>query len=149
MQKSSTPTKEDLRRSQREDQLQKEAERKEVERLQKHEEEEVKKEVAKLKSVVGSVQIKARQQGDVRKWFNLFDSGSNGRLELRELNEVLVHAGARLTDREVQTVFTLLDRSGNGRIAYSEFCDVIDETLVLDYTEFVRAQRKKQKEEGK
>ena len=55
--------------------------------------------------------------GGVRKWFGLFDADRNLRLDMKELNSVLHHAGIKLGEREVKSIFRLLDRSGNGMIS--------------------------------
>jgi Ca2+-binding EF-hand superfamily protein len=36
---------------------------------------------------------------------------------MKELSAVLHHAGIKLGEKEVKSVFRLLDRSGNGRIS--------------------------------
>jgi Ca2+-binding EF-hand superfamily protein len=136
------PSKEDLRRSQKEEQLRREAEKKEADRLQQLEDEAVKREVGQLRSVVASIQAKARRAGeDVRKWFSLFDADGNCRLDQQELSNVLQHAGVRLGARELPRVFRLLDTSGDGRLAYTEFCDVVEQRTVPDYKAFVKAER--------
>ena len=136
------PSKEDLRRSQKEEQLRREAEKKEADRLQQLEDEAIKREVGQLRSVVASIQAKARRAGeDVRKWFSLFDADGNCRLDQQELSNVLQHAGVRLGARELPRVFRLLDTSGDGRLAYTEFCDVVEQRTVPDYKAFVKAER--------
>ena len=89
-----------------------------------------------------SIQAKARKTGeDVRKWFSLFDADKNNTLDERELSNVLQHAGVRLGQKDLSKVFRLLDYDGNGRLAYSEFCDVIESRRVPDYIKFVKAER--------
>ena len=71
-------SKEGLKRSQKEEQLLKEAEKKEADRRRQVEEEAIRKDVGQLKSAVASIQAKAKKQGEsVRKWFNLFDLDRN------------------------------------------------------------------------
>ena len=136
------PTKEELRRSQKEDQLRKDAEKREAERLEQLEDEAVKREIGQLRSVVAAMQAKARRGGeDVRKWFSLFDADRNCRLDQQELSGVLQHAGLRLSARELPQIFRLLDTSGDGRLSYTEFCDVVEGRTVPDYRAFVKAER--------
>lgn len=80
----------------------------------------------------------------MRKWFSLFDADRNCRLDLQELSAVLQHAGLRLSARELPRVFRLLDTSGDGRLAYTEFCDVVEGRTVPDYRAFVKAERARQ-----
>jgi hypothetical protein len=64
---------------------------------------------------------------------------------MEELTNVLTHANLRLPEREVGRLFRLLDANGNGKITYTEFCDVIDQKAVPDYLAFVTKDRAQQK----
>ena len=135
-------SKEEQRRLQREEQRRREAEKEEADRLQKEEDEAVKVEARRLKMVVQAVAKKvADQGGDVRAWFKLFDRDKNGRLDRKELGQVLRQAGARPGEQELDSVFRLLDTSGDGRVTGTEFCDVVDGKVLPEYEKFVRTER--------
>jgi Ca2+-binding EF-hand superfamily protein len=139
-------SKEDPKRAQQEEQRRREAAKREAERLEKLEEEAVTAEVSKIRSVVTSIQAKVRERGeDVRKWFSMFDADRNSRLDHDELAKVLLHAGVRLPERDLKRVYNLLDGSGDGRVSYTEFCDLVESKRVPDYRAFIKAERAKQK----
>ena len=68
-----------------------EAEKKEKERLEKLEQEAIKKDIGNLKTLLAIVRqkIRAASSTDIRKWFNLFDKDKNSRLSLNEFHGVL------------------------------------------------------------
>jgi hypothetical protein len=108
----------------------------------KEEERAVKAEIGALKTSIVGLQERARKQGgDVRKWFQLFDSDKSKSLDQTELSDVLQHAGIRLPEKEVAKICRLLDRNGDGSISYNEFCDVIEGRKVPDFNAFVVKER--------
>ena len=108
--------------------------RKEAERKAKEEAEAVKKDIGALKVVIANLQDKTKKSGeDIRKWFNLFDADKTNSLNHDELSGVLRHAGLRLPAKEVSKVFRLLDANSNGKITYSEFCDVVQGKVTPNY----------------
>ena len=81
----------------------------------------------------------------------MHDTDRSGSLDRSEFNRVLAEAKCRLGEQELENVFRLVDKSGDGRIGYREFCDVIEGTNIPDYMAFVKAERlrdKKKAEEG-
>ena len=54
---------------------------------------------------------------------------------------MLKHAGLRLPEKDLEKIFRLLDANNNGQITYNEFCDVIYQQTVPDYTAFVLKER--------
>jgi Ca2+-binding EF-hand superfamily protein len=90
---------------------------------------------------VQSLRTKVAQQGaDVRAWFRL-EGSKNTRLELAELEDVLRRAKARPGQRELASIFRLLDAKKDGRVDTNEFCDVLEGKQIPDYEAYVRAQR--------
>ena len=65
----------------------------------------------------------------------------------QELSKVLLHAGLKLPEKELQSVFRLLDQGGNGKVSYTEFCNVVEEKTVPDYRAFVLKERERQAKE--
>lgn len=109
MSTEATGSKDDARKNAKEDQLLKDTEKKENERLAKEEQFEIRKEVGDLKITIASIAEKAKKADDVRKWFNLFDNDKKGSLNLDQLNSVLKHAGLRLPEKDLEIIFKLLD----------------------------------------
>lgn len=112
---------------QKEEQFIKEHEKKEAERERKEEEAALKTHVASMKTMVAGLRERAKKKGEsVRNWFGLFDTNQNNSLDLSELTKVLQHAGLRLPEADVAQLFRLLDTSGDGQVAYHEFCSAIE-----------------------
>ena len=79
-----------------------------------------------MKTLIAGLRDKAKKQGQsVRDWFILFDSDRSKNLDIQELTRVLQHAGVRLPQADVAQLFRLLDASGDGKVSYKEFCDII------------------------
>lgn len=100
--------------------------------------------VSTLKGAVASIQAKSKNLG-LREIFRMHDTDRSGSLDRSEFNRVLAEAKCRLGEQELENVFRLVDRSGDGRIGYKEFCNVIEGIVTPDYMEFVKAERLKDK----
>ena len=135
-------SKEDARKTQKEDQAKKEADKREAEGRKKAEDEAVAAEVRLAKAVVQRIRLRVGK--GVRKWFGL--AGAD-QLDQEGLAEVLVQAGSKVGDKDLQAIFQMLDRDGRGRISSREFCDVM-EGKSLNYTEIVTKQRAQRQQEG-
>lgn len=125
-----------------------EQERKMAEEMKRREEAEVKAEIKALKDTINKMSTKAKIKGNVAQVFNLFDRDKNSQLSRDELINILKHAGVtNVNDKEIDTVYKLLDVSGNGFIQKGEFIAVIEGQKQPDYEKHVRDRRKKAKEE--
>lgn len=125
-----------------------EQERKMAEEMKRREEAEVKAEIKALKDTINKMSTKAKIKGNVAQVFNLFDRDKNSQLSRDELINILKHAGVtNVNEKEIDTVYKLLDVSGNGFIQKGEFIAVIEGQKQPDYEKHVRDRRKKAKEE--
>ena len=74
--------------------------------------------MGKLKTIVESLRSRLTRDGDIRKWFNLFNENKKSRLDKHELITVLNHAELKAPDKEIDIIFELLDNVGDKKVSY-------------------------------
>jgi calmodulin len=69
----------------------------------------------------------ASDHDEYKELFAKFDRDGNGAIDPTELGDALRYIGCNPTDREVEAMICEADSkvNGNGRLEYSEFCDII------------------------
>jgi Ca2+-binding EF-hand superfamily protein len=58
--------------------------------------------------------------------FKKFDTDGNGYITTKELNDVLSRMGRHLNRNEVEAMIRSIDRNGDGKISFEEFCGLFD-----------------------
>ena len=54
----------------------------------------------------------------IRKAFTTFDLDGNGYISVAKLNHILILMGEQVSDKEVETMISMLDSSGDGQVNY-------------------------------
>jgi len=73
--------------------------------------------------------ITPEQLQEFRKSFDHFDKDHTNTLEKHELKACLSSLGQELTDEELDTLIAQIDKHGEGRIAFDDFCDYMIKKL--------------------
>ncbi|KAH3854086.1 neo-calmodulin-like isoform X2 [Dreissena polymorpha] len=69
-------------------------------------------------------------ENDLRKSFDMFDKDKSGFVEKEELRKVLTGLGEKLTPQEVDEMFKVADKNGDGRINKEEFVRLFTQDIV-------------------
>ena len=83
-------------------------------------------------NIVIDLASKVLARVNVRKTFRDFDADRSGDLDYEEFRNGLQMLGFRVTDAEFTEVMKILDRDGDGSIAYEEFCTQLGNTTMYD-----------------
>eukprot|EP01048_Picozoa_sp_COSAG05_P020246 COSAG05_NODE_3389_length_2090_cov_83.226017_1_plen_455_part_10 len=83
-------------------------------------------------NIVIDLASKVLARVNVRKTFRDFDADRSGDLDYEEFRNGLQMLGFRVTDAEFTEVMKILDRDGDGTIAYEEFCTKLGNTTMYD-----------------
>lgn len=78
--------------------------------------------VRRNSSVANCAESKSKDENDnLRAAFEVFDTDKNGRIDLKELRNLLKTLGEDVTDDQVTEMMTVADLDNNGTIDFEEF----------------------------
>merc|ERR1719244_1120848 len=66
-----------------------------------------------------------RNRSEIESAFRRFDTNKDGAISYEEMKIGLKHCGIDFTDQEVEIVFAVGDRDGNGEVSLTEFVDLL------------------------
>lgn len=79
-----------------------------------------------FKRVMADSFFKKYSQQELRSAFKKFDSDGNGYITTKELGDILSRMGRHLNRREVEAMIKSLDKNGDGKVSFEEFCKLFD-----------------------
>jgi len=71
-----------------------------------------------------------RSRAEVEAAFRTFDTNHDGAISFQEMKNGLKNSGILFTDQEVETVFAVADRDGDGEVSLSEFVQILSAPTV-------------------
>ncbi|XP_063934637.1 neo-calmodulin-like [Zophobas morio] len=66
----------------------------------------------------------------LRAAFNIFDKNGDNSIDLSELKDLIMVADPNVTEEEVEKMMAEVDEDNNGRLDFTEFCDLMSRKLV-------------------
>ncbi|CAF3062929.1 unnamed protein product [Rotaria socialis] len=79
-----------------------------------------------FKTVMGASYFKRCSKQELQAAFKKFDEDSNGYITGNELDHILSRMGRHLSRAEIEAIVKSLDKSGDGKISFDEFCKLFD-----------------------
>ena len=80
-------------------------------------------------------QLSPAQMDECRRLFTLFDANNDGHISSRELGSALRGLGINISEAGVRNIVSDTDRSHNGQLEFSEFCELYQKSLKDALTE--------------
>eukprot|EP01080_Neovahlkampfia_damariscottae_P002536 gene2536-3498_t len=72
-----------------------------------------------------SEELTVQQKKEFQEAFNLFDQNGDGDISVEELKIVFSNIGHEPTDEELENMLNEVDKDGNGKIDFDEFCQIM------------------------
>jgi Ca2+-binding EF-hand superfamily protein len=79
-----------------------------------------------FKIVMGATFFKKHTRSELLGAFKKFDTDNNGYITVDELNEILARLGQPVSRTAVESMIKSLDKTGDGRLSFEEFCTLFD-----------------------
>ncbi|CAF3993256.1 unnamed protein product [Rotaria magnacalcarata] len=79
-----------------------------------------------FKTVMGASYFKKCSTQELHAAFKKFDEDGNGYITGNELDHILSRMGRHLSRTEIEAIVKSLDKSGDGKISFDEFCKLFD-----------------------
>lgn len=80
-------------------------------------------------------QLSPAQMDECRRLFTLFDANNDGHISSKELGSALRGLGISISEDGIRTLVLDVDRSKNGQLEFSEFCELYQHSLKDALTE--------------
>nr|XP_022332304.1 neo-calmodulin-like [Crassostrea virginica] len=70
---------------------------------------------------------RSNTEDEIREAFKLFDTDNNGFITVAELRNILTDTGEKIRPEEADELIKAIDKDGDGKIDYEEFCRMMSE----------------------
>ena len=78
-----------------------------------------------LELIAGKMKTFADNEQSIRKAFRVLDKDRSGYITVKELKDIMMKMGEKLTEKEVREMIDEADTNGDGRIDIDEFVDMM------------------------